>query len=289
MEIEFFKFQNCGNDFIIIDDVRVEAKKEKIKELTKTLMKRKYSIGANNVLYLHFSSKADAFMRIYNLSDIEGENCGNGSLCVAKYLSDKLNKDKITLETIAGLITVEKPQVELQLSNAGEHFTLKLREIKDKKEELKEFFTGKEAFDGDIKISEEIIVKGSVVQIGEPHLVIITKDLEEIDVQKIGDAANENKELFPLGINVSLVELVNRNTIRLRVYERSCFEETEACGTGSCCSAFVCKKLGLVDSNEIKVLNKGGELNVQLKGNEVHLIGSPKFIYKGYLEVQNNE
>lgn len=278
---EFFKFQNCGNDFIIIDDVGVEAKKGKIKELTKTLMKRKYSIGANNVLYLHSSSKADAFMRIYNLSEVEGENCGNGSLCVAKYLSEKLNKDKITLETIAGLITVEK------VGNGK--FKLKLGEIQDKKEEFKEYFTGKKAFDGEVEINEEVIVKGSVVQIGEPHLVIITKDLEEMDVQKIGDAANKNKELFPLGTNVDIVELVDKDTIKLRVYERSCFEETEACGTGSCCSAFVCKKSGLINGDKINVLNKGGKLVVQLKGNNVHLIGSPKFIYKGYLEVQNNE
>jgi len=260
MNIDFHKFQNCGNDFIIIDHIGKENEKDKIKEIGKKILKKKFGIGANNLLYLHESGVADAFMRIYNISDTEGNNCGNGSLCVAKYLSEKTGKCQISLETKSGINKLKK------LDNSA--FELEFGAVKYG------YFGKNELFNQKIMGYEGIIVNA-----GEPHLVINVNDIDSVNLQKIGDEANKCKN-FQFGINVDLVEAVDRNTIRIRVYERSCFEETEACGTGSCCAAFVCKNKELVYGNTIKVKNKGGELDIKIEENSMYLIGKPKRVYR---------
>ncbi|MFH2106615.1 MAG: diaminopimelate epimerase [Candidatus Micrarchaeota archaeon] len=280
MKIEFLKYQNCGNDFILVDDLDLgDNRCGQIKEATKKLMIHKYGVGADNVLYLHSSSNADAFMRIYNVSDIEGENCGNGLLCVGKYLCQKLGTDLVLIETLGGISKVEKISANI--------FKLKLGAISFECQYVKRFFSlsDKGNLEVHIPLGEGKTVFGSVVHAGEPHLVIVDEDLENADLKGLGDIINKNKAVFPLGMNVDLVKVVGENKIRLRTYERSCFEETEACGTGSCCSAFIVIKLGLLNHSLIEVSVNGGKLFVDFSGNDAYLSGEPKLVYAGSLNL----
>lgn len=256
MPICFFKFHHCGNDFVIIDDLGRGEQKGKMKEISKQVTRRPFGVGANNVLYLHNSDKADAFMRIYNETDIEGSNCGNGSLCVGKYLSEKLGKGRITIETISGVVSVEK---------LGENeFKARIGKVR----------VGKEV---DIS-SGESRIHGTIVSVGEPHLVVAGKDISSADLVSIGEQVNSSG-LFPERINVDLVEEVGPGAVKARFYERGCLEETYSCGTGSCCVAYFFTR-GKMKTN---IIMNGGTIQVQFRQNTAYIIGKPVKVYSGVL------
>jgi diaminopimelate epimerase len=276
MKINFEKYHNCGNDFIIIEGLKKDA--DIVKNVSKGICKHKYSIGADNVLFLCESEVADAFMGIFNITDVEGDMCGNGSLCVGSFLNKKHGKNEFTIETISGIVTVKK-------GSCGDYI-VDMGNIKTTYNGLKKFFNyDLDDNDSTVDLYIDGIGKCSIVQIGEPHVVIFVDNLCEVPIKKIGDQISSFKGIFPLGIEINFVEIVNNNTIKAKFYERSCFDQTESCGTGACCSAFVSNLLGKIKSKSVDVVTNGGLLKVKISNNGLVLHGYPKKIFDGTIEV----
>ncbi len=279
MSLKFHKYQNCGNDFIIIDNEENSTSENELKELSKDILIRKYGIGADNVLFL---IKDDYFfMRIYNTTDIEGSMCGNGSLCIMKYLNKKYNKDGFTLKTIGGEFKIKKHNEE------NNNYSVNLGKLKNTYKEVKEFLNlnlkdDQETININLNITEGFLKdkKVSVVSLGEPHLILFDDNLDNLDMKKLGDEVNSYKDIFPKNINLTIVSIINNDTIKVRFFERGCFDETDACGTGSSCAALVTNLLHKT-SNTLSIKTKGGLLKINIDNNEATLFGNPKEVFSG--------
>ena len=205
-KIKFTKMVASGNDFIITE-VR------NLSELARQICDRKYGIGADGLLQLEKSKKSDIRMRIFNADGSEAEMCGNGARCAALYLGKK----KVSLETKAGIIKseVNKDNVKIKLT---EPKSIKL--------------------DIPIKLGSRIL-KANFADTGVPHAVIFVEGLERIDVTGLGRAIRYHKQFSPKGANVNFVEIISKDLIKIRTYERGVEDETLACGTGSVASAII--------------------------------------------------
>jgi diaminopimelate epimerase len=276
MSLKFHKYQNYGNDFIIIDNEENSISENELKQLSKEILIRKYGIGADNVLFL--TKDDDFFMGIYNKTDIEGSMCGNGSLCVMKYLNKKYNKDEFTLKTIGG---------EFKIKKHNGDFSVNLGKLQNTYKEVKEFLNlnledNQETININLKINKGFLKNKtvSVVSLGEPHLIIFDDNLDNLDMKKLGDEVNSYRDIFPKYINLTIVSIINNDTIKVRFFERGCFEETDACGTGSSCAALVSNILHKT-SNTLNIQTKGGLLKVNIDNNEATLFGKPEEVFSG--------
>jgi len=263
--IEFYKMSGAGNDFIVIDN-REKRIDEKYKpELAKKICKRRISVGADGLLLVEFSNKASFKMSFFNQDGSEGEMCGNGARCIARYafLKGIANK-KMKIETKSGIIEAEI---------LGNNVKLKMNPITK------------------IELNKKINVDGEEIELcyieegapGLPHAVIFKKNLGfKEDIEMIGKKIRFHKD-FPKGTNVNFSKILGKNIILNRTYERGVEKETLACGTGAVATAS-CAYLLKKCNNEIIVKTKGGILNVTIVGKnikEIYLIGDARVIYKG--------
>ena len=254
-KIEFTKMVASGNDFVVIRGLRANLSK-----LAKNICRRSFGIGADGLLVLEKSKKADMRMRIFNSDGSEAQMCGNGSRCAAYFLGKK----RLTLETKAGILAafVKKDNVKIKLSCPS-------------------------------RIKENIVldifgrkVKVDFVNTGVPHTVIFVQGLDKIDVFGIGRLVRYAKIFAPAGTNVDFVEVAGKNIIKLRTYERGVENETLACGTGSAASALVFASKSNT-SGPIKVHTRGGEIltisftKEKNTFKDVWLEGRVKIVYKG--------
>jgi diaminopimelate epimerase len=236
-KIHFTKMVASGNDFVVVENSH-KTEGESHRALAKKICDRKYGVGADGLLLLEGSKKADIRMRIFNADGSEAEMCGNGARCTALYVSqeagpstssfDKLRtslragkrtsgQQKITIETKAGIIDSEI---------IGDKVKIKLTDPEDVRLEIP------------IKVNNRTM-RVNFITTGVPHAVIFTEGLEEIDIVPLGRAIRNHKKFLPRGTNVDFVEVVNKNAINVRTYERGVEDETLACGTGSAASALV--------------------------------------------------
>ena len=250
-----------GNDFIIMDAV----KGMNLKQLAARVCDRTKGIGADGLLILDKSTKADYKMRIINADGSEAEMCGNGARCMIAYIAlhKKIKKKFMTLETLAGLIRGEVK---------GNVVSIRLSDPVDYQPDIP------------LKVKERSI-HVSYIDTGVPHTIVYVDDLNRINVQQIGQAIRCHERFQPRGTNVNFVEQVDTKLINVRTYERGVEDETKACGTGSVASAIITylKANPAVDTKErakMKVHTNGQDLlevtfditekkvsNVWLKGN----------------------
>jgi diaminopimelate epimerase len=258
--IEFEKYQGAGNDFIIIDGR--EHPIENPLNLSKTVCKRRFSIGADDLLYLEHSNDADVKMRICEPDGGEASMCGNGIRCVAAYIRRKEGKDSVKIETLSGPKTVDYKDGNY-IVNMGNM------------QKIGAFLSPPSG-----KIKEEMSFFNEhyyVVSPGEPHAVTLVNNLGEVNIDK-ALAIARNFNVFPYGINVDYVEL-EENSIRVRTFERGVWAETFACGTGAVSSAFISRNF--LNRDEIIVRMKGGNLKVVFKNKEIFLSGKAEFVFSG--------
>lgn len=280
MKIKFWKYQACGNDFIIIDsrwDNRVFTSDEK-SQLAKTLCVCHFSIGANDVLFIENSSVADAQMIVFEPDGSEADMCGNGIRCVAAYLCKDMEKDVLMIETKAGIKKVQNEDGLFRV-NMG-------RVINDA-----EFFKRYLNFDADnglynVKLDYNTIgcQIGSIVYTGEPNIVFFGETIDQIDLNLWGKNISEDRSKFPLGICTTLVEKVDSTTIKARFYEKGVYQETMACGTGATAAGYVYKMLSGTEAKRIRVLVKGGEIYIE-PGEDTYMIGEGKEVFSGEIEI----
>ncbi len=267
--ISFTKLQGNGNDFILIDEYNKEVvADENKKDFALKYCDRHFGIGADGVLYLGISDKADIGMRIFNADGTEAEMCGNGVRCLVKYALDKgYVKDKTTVETLAGVLSIS--------SRDSTWVTVDM---------------GKPAF-----MREKIPAKGtgeflnvsmhgyrvSAVNTGVPHAVIFVTSL---DVPLLMTKAPKIRHdpVFPKGTNVNFVRIDSENEITIRTYERGVEGETHSCGTGSVACAAVAHRLGKTKS-PVKVNTKGGDLTISITGGTAFMEGPAVRVFDGII------
>ena len=278
----FTKMHGCGNDYIYIDGSRERIKPEDKPKIVRFLSDRCCGIGGDGVIFINPSSEADFEMEMYNADGSRSEMCGNGIRCVAKYVYDK------------GL----KKETELRIVSAGKVKELQLS-IEDGKVTSVKVNMGAPEFvpekipvlaSGERVIEEPINVQGETyrmtcVSMGNPHAVVFTEDLKGLDIEKIGPAF-ENHSRFPNRVNAEFVKVLNRNTVRMRVWERGT-GETLACGTGACAVTVACILNGLTEER-VKVKLTGGELDIfwDRTQNLVYMTGPATHIFDGEINIE---
>jgi len=267
--IYFTKLQGNGNDFVLIDETEGTVVPDEMRRQFAVLYcDRRFGVGADGILFLSKSDKANLKMRLFQPDESEAEMCGNGIRCLAKYARDRdYVKDECTVETLAGII-----RVKMRYDAEGEFLaTIGMPAPKFARSDIPA--TG----EGEYK---EEIAGNTVyaVNTGVPHAVIIVDEIGSVDVREIGPIVR-NHVSFVNGANVNFVEKAGENTLRIRTYERGVEEETLSCGTGAMASAAVARKLGMV-GDTVQVETWGGPVSVRL-GDVNEIEGPARTVFTG--------
>jgi diaminopimelate epimerase len=224
VSIPFVKMVGTGNDFLIVDTLRhkLGALTTRWSRVARAMCDRRYGVGADGLLVLESSRVGDVKMRVFNPDGSEAEMCGNGSRCVALYVSKQQKTNgvaPVTIESRAGLLSarLRGTRVALRMTDPTE-ITLSLA----------------------VNVHGRRIRVG-VVNTGVPHVVVPVKAVDRIDVNRVGRALRNHQVFAPRGTNVNFIQADPRhaNRLRVRTYERGVEEETLACGTGIVASAIV--------------------------------------------------
>ena len=277
--MEFTKMEGCGNDYVYVNGFT--NKIDNPNKLSEFVSDRHFGIGSDGLIVINPSDKADFRMNMYNADGSEGKMCGNGIRCVAKYVYDNKMTDKntITVETLSGIKTlvlnVENDKVKTVRVNMGSPIIVaKDVPVLSDKERV---------------IDESLVIdareyKITCVSMGNPHAVTFIDDTDSLDIEHIGPKF-ENNPIFPDRINTEFIQIIDRNTIKMRVWERGS-GETLACGTGACASVVACVLNGLTE-NKVTVKLLGGDLFIEYneEENTVYMTGPARVSFTGNIEV----
>ena len=259
-----------GNDFVLLDHRERFIPEAEQPEFARRVCHRQVGVGADGLILLEGSDKADFRWRFYNADGSEPEMCGNGGRCAARFaVLQGLAPEKLAFETLAGIIQAEVSgrRVKLAMAGVGDfnlHQTIPL---------------------GDTKVT------GHFVRVGVPHVVVPVDDLEAAAVTEWGRLIRFHPRFQPAGTNVNFVRFMGPKDVAIRTYERGVEDETLACGTGSVAAALVGASLGQL-SPPVAVHTRGGEiLKVYFKSqsgalSEVYLEGDALVVYQGQLWVE---
>ena len=277
-KFKFAKMQGTGNDYIFIDnrDGQITCPES----LCINFCDRHYGIGGYGMVLIENSEVADAKMRVFNRDGSEGKMAGNPIRCVAKFLYDKgiVVKEEMTIETGAGikelkLYVSNKRVTSVQVNMGKPDFSTKALPCTLDEDEIIDYPITIGA--GSYNIT--------CLSVGNPHCVVFKKDIDSIDINKVGPYF-EKADIFPERINTEFVRVVNRNTIKMRAYERG-NGETFACGTGACAAVVAAVENGFCKKGEeIIVKLKGGDLAVTYNDDGIFMTGNAVLVYEGEAE-----
>lgn len=279
--MRFIKMHGTGNDYVYVD--LFEETLENPSETAVKISDRHFGIGSDGLICIAPSDVADCRMIMYNADGSEGAMCGNGIRCVAKYVYEQgiAKRETLSIETKSGVkkleLTVRDGVVTGVVVNMGQAILEPTRiPVRGEGED----FIGRTLTVGD----KEYTV--TCVSMGNPHCVIFTKGIDDIELEKIGPLF-EHHECFPDQINTEFVEVIDRRTIKMRVWERGS-GETISCGTGTCASTVAAVLNGYCDrGEEIEVRVRGGVLyDTYLENGEVLMKGPATEVFRGEINVQ---
>ncbi len=279
-KLHFTKMHGTGNDYVYVNLFTETV--ENPEKLAVQVSDRHFGIGSDGLILIAPSKTADCRMIMYNADGSEGAMCGNGIRCVAKYAYEHgIVKDShMTVETKSGIktldLTVENGIVTYVQVNMGQAI-LRPADIPVKAE-------------GENFVARPLVAGGreylaTCVSMGNPHCVIFTSGIDDLDLEKIGPYF-ENHELFPDRINTEFVEVIDEHTIKMRVWERGS-GETISCGTGTCASTVAAVLNGYCrQGEEIEVQIRGGKLyDTYMDNGEVLMKGPATTVFDGEIEV----
>ena len=261
--MEFTKMEGCGNDYVYVNGFT--NKIENPNKVSEIISDRHFGVGGDGLIMINPSKVADFRMNMYNADGSEGKMCGNGIRCVAKYVYDNKMTDKttITVETLSGIKTlvlnVENDKVKTVKVNMGRPDILA--------KEVPVIFHKEHMIDESLFV-ENKEYKITCISMGNPHAVTFVDDTDSFD-----------------RINTEFVQILDRNTIKMRVWERGS-GETLACGTGACASVVACVLNSFTD-DKVTVKLLGGDLLIEYnkKENTVYMIGPARTVFTGNVEV----
>ena len=277
--MKFTKMHGLGNDYVYVNCF--EEKIDNPPAVARFVSDRHFGIGSDGLIMINPSKTADFEMEMYNADGSRGEMCGNGILCVAKYVYDYglTDKTQISVETLGGIkyldLTVEDGKVSLVKVDMGKpELEADLIPIISEREQV---------------IDEPIEVDGKEyhmtgVSMGNPHAVIYVDDVKGLDLEKIGPKF-ENHERFPKRINTEFVHCIDRQTVEMRVWERGS-GETLACGTGACAVA-VSSILNNLTDTQVTVKLLGGDLQIEWdrEKDRVFMTGPATVVFDGVIDI----
>ncbi len=270
--MKFTKMHGLGNDYIYVNGFDENVSDPS--SLSVKISDRHFGIGGDGLILILPSKVADFRMRMFNADGSEGTMCGNGIRCVGKYVYDKglTTKTEITIETLAGIrkLTlyprnnkIEKVRVWMGLPKFSDQDEISDLPAKD------------------YPVSVNVLGKSFalyLVSMGNPHAVAEIKDVSNFPVEQYG-AEIQKLSLFPESVNVEFVEVISRDLLDMRVYERGS-GETMACGTGACASAVAMMRLDKLDKTAcVKLL--GGTLQIEWQEDGVYMTGPATHVFDG--------
>lgn len=275
--IKFTKMHGLGNDYVYIDAINQNI--DNRSELARFVSNRNFGVGSDGLILIERSNTADFKMTMFNSDGSQAEMCGNGIRCVAKFVYDKGLTDKtiLQIETLAGIkileLNVENGNVKTVRVDMGEPIF--------EPERIPVISTENPVKNLVLNAKDEQF-KFTCVSIGNPHAITIVEDTEKFDVKKYGEELEVNKA-FPRRANVEFAQIMNKNTIKMRVWERGA-GETLACGTGACATAVACNLNGFTDRKVIIEL-LGGNLEIEWnkENNHVYMTGPATTVFEGEL------
>ena len=256
MEFKAYKMDGLGNDFVIIDQRKNQIKLTK--DQIKKICDRNF-IGCDQLIFIKKNLKIDASLEFYNSDGSTSGACGNGTRCVAYLLSREMKKNKITLETETGNLESKVLGEKLVETKIGTAKT-KWNEIPL----LKELNTNNLNYKIIDKNKKEYF-GGAAVNVGNPHVVFFINNIEDFNLEKIGPEI-ENDKLFTEKCNVTLAKIINKNHIKVKVWERGA-GLTKACGTAACATAYSAKINGKIN-NKTDIEFEMGKLSISIDEKE---------------------
>jgi len=269
--MEFCKMQGAGNDFIIINNMKLNIPVNKLPAISKKLCQRKVSIGADGLMAVDFpDGDADFKMLFFNRDGSIGEMCGNGARCISRYAYiNNIAGKKMTFETGAGIVSAEILEghlVKIMLNNP----------------EVINLYN-------DIEI-DGINYELSYIELGNPGLphAVVKYNLKQADENKLREEGIKIRYYkgFTKGVNVNFFEVLDENTVLVKTYERGVEDFTLACGTGSASTAVALMLKGYLKDDKAKMINDGGELYIEVektdnKIEKLFLIGTTNIVAIG--------
>ena len=274
MDIKAFKMDGLGNDFVIIDN------REKVTNLTKDQIIKicdRDFIGCDQLIFINKDQNYDASIEFFNSDGGVSGACGNGTRCVAELLGKEKNKNTITLTTLSGhlkshILGEKLVSTEIGLGRTKWNEIPLSEELDTKNLNIKIVDTNNNEFFG-----------GTAVNVGNPHIIFFVQDNEQFAIEKIGPEI-ENHKLFPEKCNVTIATIVNKELIKVKVWERGA-GLTKACGTAACASAYAANQAGLV-SNKVDIEFSTGRLTISIDENKsIHMKGPVSDIKEINIEI----
>ena len=275
MQLRFTKMHGLGNDFMVIDAISQKVRLNP--ELVRQLADRNRGVGFDQLLLVEPPSEPDMDFnyRIYNADGSEVEHCGNGARCFAQFVRDKglVLRDLIKVKTARGKAILKitgRDRVEVDMGEPE----LEPAQIPLKAEQKSDVYRLEIEGQGEIELG--------AVSMGNPHGVVVVESVDRAPVEELGPIL-ESHPRFPNRANIGFMQILNRNEIRLRVYERGA-GETQACGTGACAAVVSGVLRGLLDS-DVTVHLPGGDLKIhwQGEGSSVMMTGPVASVYEGQI------
>ena len=276
MQLKFTKMHGAGNDFVVIDLIsqRCKLRRRDIRRLAD----RHFGIGCDQVLVVEPPSRPDVDFRyrIYNADGEEVEQCGNGARCFARFVRDKrlTNKQVITVEVPGGVLELrirDNNEVEVDMGKP----ILEPQQIP--------FAAAAAAAHYPLQLGEQTLEIGAV-SMGNPHSVLVVEDVDSADVEGLGPAIEAHQD-FPQRTNAGFMQIVSRDTIKLRVFERG-VGETLACGTGACAAVVYGISRGWLQDT-VTVELPGGKLTIAWAGDgqPVMMTGPTAIVFEGSIRI----
>lgn len=287
MKLKFTKMHGAGNDFVVIDAITQHI--DFTTAQWKFLADRRFGIGADQILIVEKSTTPgiDFRYRIYNADGGEVEHCGNGSRAFVKFVTEKNLTDKrsIRVETLAGVLVLTLEDDGSVTVNMGAPVLIP-DQVPFDAHGLEGRNEGRDTLWpldlGSASVNKNILV--SVVSMGNPHAVQVVQDVENVNLEVDGPLI-ENHPRFPRRVNAGFMQIVDRNHVKLRVFERGA-GETLACGTGACAAVVAGIRRGLIES-PVRVAMHGGVLSIEWlgDGHPVMMTGPAVSVFDGEIEI----
>ena len=279
MKYEFVKMQGCGNDYVYIDAFKYNI--EDPSSLSVKVSDRHFGIGSDGLILVAPSKVADGQMIMFNLDGSQSAMCGNGIRCVGKFLYDikGIKKDVLKIETLCGVKTLNM-KVE---SGEAVAATVDMGAAILKPEDIPV------ALDGDMIVNKKVDIDGkeygiTCVSMGNPHCVVFEDDVEYLPLETIGPKF-ENNKIFPQRTNTEFVKVIDKNHLRMRVWERGS-GETWACGTGTCATVVAACLNGYCNKGEdVEVQLNGGKLVINYTDERVLMTGPCVTSFTGVIDI----
>ncbi len=280
LKLNFTKMQSCGNDYIVFDNR--DGKITCPESIAVNYVLPHYGIGGDGIVLVENSTVADAKIRIFNKDGTEAPTGGNAIRCVAKYLYEKgiVHKNDMQIEMGKGVKDVKAYSFSGKVNSASVNLG-------------KVVLAGKSipcVWDEEKIVGKSVKIDGkeydiTLVNVGNPHCVVFCDKVDAVNVESVGPEF-ENSEYFPEGVNTEFIRVVNKVTIKMRVWERGS-GETWACGTGACAAVVAAVLAGYCETDtNVTVKLRGGDLTVNYHADgNIELMGAVKTVYEGTLEI----